>query len=49
MTTARDVENRIDDLKGTDEDAVNETGGIYIYDTVDATEPACIIGGDERD
>jgi len=46
MTTPRDVENRIDELEGTDEDAVNETGGIYIYDTADADEPACIVGGD---
>lgn len=48
MTTARDVENRIDDLEGTDEEDNND-GAVYIYDTADADEPSVIIGGDERD
>jgi len=39
----RDVERRVDDLEGSDEDA----GVVYIYDAADADEPAVVIGGDE--
>jgi len=48
MTTKRNINNRIDDLKGTDEEDNND-GAVYIYDTADTDEPACIVGGDERD
>jgi len=41
----RDVERRVDDLEGTDED--DDAGVVYIYDSPDADEPAVVIGGDE--
>jgi hypothetical protein len=47
MTSKRNINSRIDDLESTDEE--DNDGAVYIYDIADADEPACIVGGNERD
>ena len=42
--TKRNINDRLNDLEGTDEE--DNDGAVYIYDTADADEPSVIIGGD---
>lgn len=44
MTSKRSIDRRLEDLEGDgDED---DDGGVYIYDSTDADEPACVIRRD---
>jgi hypothetical protein len=44
MNSKRNIDRRLEELE-TDENE-DGNGGVYIYDSTDADEPACVIGRD---
>jgi len=46
MTSKRNIDDRLNDLESTDEE--DDGAAVYIYDTTDADEPACVIGGEDE-